>query len=134
MLALLLAFADPAPAASPNCPGADPAVTSVVSQLIKKRNSPDHYVITTTLTNIGTESQTADITQRVEMVRNGVVLAPQTVPALGAGVAYPLAFAVFRPAAERSQPLTVTIRYVLQAGDAARNACNRSNDELTKTF
>ncbi len=116
------------------CPAADPAITDLSAQLIKKSTSPDHYVIATTLSNVGSLGQTPDITQRVELVRNGVVLAPQTVPALDAGVAYPVAFAVYRPVSERSQPLTVTVRYVLETGDAARNACNRANDQRTKTF
>jgi hypothetical protein len=134
MLGVLIAadVASPQPAAT--CAAADPAVTSLASQRFKKRGGVDHYVITTTVTNLGKESQTPDITQRVELVRNGTVLAPQSLPALGAGVAYTLAFAVDRPANQRSQPLTVTLRYVLTSGDAARNACNRSNDEITKSF
>lgn len=135
MFALLIAAADvaaPTPAAT--CAAADPAVTNVVTQQFKKRGGNDHYLITATLTNIGAQSQTPDITQRVELVRNGVVLAPQTVPALGAGVAYKVAFAVDRPTGERGKPLTVTVRYVLVSGDAAHNACDRANDEVTKTF
>jgi hypothetical protein len=134
MFALLIAaqVAGSVPAAG--CAGADPAVTSLTAQRFKKRGDVDHYVITTTLSNIGTKSQTPDITQRIELLRDGVVLAPQTVPALGQGVAYKLAFAVDRPAGERSQPLTVTVRYRLTTGDVAQNACNRSNDEITKTF
>jgi hypothetical protein len=132
MLPVLYAdLASPSPAA---CAGADAAVTSLTSQLLKKRGGVDHYVITAIVTNVGRESQTPDVEQRIELVRGGKVLAPQTFPALGAGVAYTLAFAVDRPAAERSQPLTVTVRYLLTAGDPARNACNRSNDEMTKTF
>ncbi len=136
LLAVLLVLADasPEPTASPACAGADPAITSISSELIKRRSAPDHYVITTTLTNVAAQNQTPDITQHVELVRDGSALAPQTVPALGAGVAYTLAFAVYRPSAERSKPLTVTVRYVLDSGDAVRNACNRANDELTKTF
>jgi hypothetical protein len=133
MFALLIAadVASPLPAAT--CAAADPAVTSLTSQLFKRRGG-DHYVITATLSNLGARSQTPDITQRVELVRDGAVLAPQTVPALGPGVAYKVAFAVDRPSGERSQPLTVTVRYVLTSGDAAHNACDRSNDEVTKTF
>jgi hypothetical protein len=117
------------------CAAADPAITDLRSQLIKKRGEVDHYVITATLANVGGQSQTPDIQQRVELVRDGVVLAPQTVPALGQGVAYKVAFAVDRPAAQRSQPLTVTVRYVLVSGDAHQNdACNSGNDALTKTF
>ncbi len=134
MFALLLAAAVTSPTPAPACTGADPAVTSLTVQLFKKTGGIDHYVISTTVTNHGPQSQTPDITQRVELVRAGVVLAPQSVPALGAGVDYKLAFAVDRPASERAQPLTVTLRYVLASGDAARNACNRSNDEITKTF
>jgi hypothetical protein len=134
MFALLIAAADAAPLPAATCAAADPAVTNVASQRFKRRDGDDHYVITATLTNLGAQSQTPDITQRVELVRNGEVLAPQTVPALGSGVAYKVAFAVNRSAGERAQPLTVTIRYVLTSGDAAHNACDRSNDEVTKTF
>ncbi len=134
MSTMLLAAALASPPAA-DCATADPAVTSVTSQLFKRRGGVDHYVITATVTNMGKESQTPDITQLVELLRNGVVLAPQTFPALGAGVAYKLAFAIDRPAAERSQPLTVTVRYVLTSGAAAANdACSRSNDEVTKSF
>ncbi len=133
MFALLIAADVAAPTPAATCAAADPAVTSLTSQLFKKRGN-DHYVITATLTNLGAQSQTPDITQRVELVRDGTVSAPQTVPALGAGVAYKLAFAVDRAAGERAQPLTVTVRYVLTSGDPARNACNRSNDEITQTF
>jgi hypothetical protein len=132
MFALLADAASPAP--SSTCTAADPAVTSLTSQLFKKRGGVDHYVITTTVTNIGPRSQTPDVTQRIELLRKGTVLAPQSLPALAPGVAYKLAFAVDRPADERTQPLTVTIRYVLESGDAAQNACDRSNDEVTKTF
>lgn len=134
MLPFALVADAPSPVPSSSCTTADPSVTSLTSQLFKKRGGVDHYVITTSVTNIGPESQTPDIVQRVELLRNGVVLAPQSLPALGAGVAYTLAFAVDRPASERSQPLTVTLRYSLVSGDRARNACDRSNDEITKTF
>jgi hypothetical protein len=134
MFALLLAVDTASPAPAATCAAADPAVTSLTSELLKKHGGVDHYVITTTVANVGAQGQTPDITQRIELVRNGIVLAPQTVPALGAGVTYKLAFAVDRPASERAQPLTVTVRYILASGDAARNACNRSNDAITKTF
>ena len=96
MFALLLAanIASPTPAAA--CTAADPAVTNLTAKLFKRHDGVDHYVLTTTVTNIGPQSQTPDITQRVELLRDGVVLAPQTLPALGAGVAYKLAFAVDR--------------------------------------
>ena len=134
MLALLFAVIATSPTPAAACTAADPAVTNLTSQMFKKRGGVDHYVITTTVTNIGPQSQTPDITQHVELLRDGIVLAPQTLPALGAGVAYKLAFAVDRPASQRAQPLTVTVRYVLTSGDAVDNACNRSNDEITKTF
>jgi hypothetical protein len=133
MLPIFVADA-PSPLPSSPCSGADPAVTSLTSQLFKRRDGVDHYVITTTVTNVGPQSQTPDITQRIELVRDGAVLAPQSFPALGAGVAYKLAFAIDRPAAQRSQPLTVTVRYVLTSGDALFNACNRTNDAITKTL
>jgi hypothetical protein len=134
MFALLIAADVAAPTPAATCAAADPAVTNVAAQLFKRHGGTDHYVITATLTNLGAQSQTPDITQRVELVRDGAVLAPQTVPALGPGVGDRVAFAVDRAAGERAQPLTVTVRYVLTSGDTAHNACNRSNDEVTKTF
>ncbi|MFN2459444.1 MAG: hypothetical protein ABR591_01930 [Candidatus Velthaea sp.] len=133
MLALFVAVAI-ASTPGPPCAGADPAVSDIRLKLVKKRGAPDHYVITTTITNAGAQAQTSAITQRAELVQNGMPVAREPLPALGAGVAYIVAFATDRASALRKTPLPVTVRYVLANGDAARNDCNTSNDVLIKVF
>ena len=62
-------------------------------------------------------------------------MAKQPLPALATGVAYPLQFRIFRATSQRTDPIEVLVRYVLDDQTrAARNNCARSNDSLTKTF
>ncbi|GAC1408205.1 MAG: hypothetical protein NVS3B7_20490 [Candidatus Elarobacter sp.] len=119
---------------APACAAADPAVTDIRVKLIKKRKAPDHYIITATVTNVGEKPQELGVKQRVELVENGSAVAPQPLPALGAGVDYDVAFAIFRAAEKRKEALPVTVRYVFEKGDATRNNCSTANDALTKSF
>jgi hypothetical protein len=130
LLAVLLS-ASPAPA---TCAGSDPEVTDLSMKLVKRRNFDDHYVLTAGITNVGAQTQEPGIVQHVALVRDGKVLAPQSVPALGAGVRYIVAFAIDRPASQRKEPLEVMVRYVLDKGDVARNNCRNTSDSLTKVF
>lgn len=137
MLAFVAAFlvgAAAAPAASPTpCPAADLAIVDIRVKLVKRRSAADHYVVTGTVQNRGARQQPVGIAQRVELVRAGAALASETVPALGAGVAYDVAFVLDRPRAERRAPLTVTLRYAA-GGVRERNGCAAHGDTLTKTF
>jgi len=132
MLALLVA-ASLAATPAPSCAAADPAVTGITVTRMKKR-TPDHYVVTATVTNVGGLPQIVGVTQHAELVQDGKVVAEQDVPALGAGVAYVLAFGIDRAVDLRKNPLPVTVRFVLVKGDRARNDCNPRNDVLSKTF
>jgi hypothetical protein len=138
MIAVLLAVlfaaaASPAPAASP-CAGADPAVADMSMKLVKKHGGDDHYIITAGITNRGERAQEPGIVQHVALVRDGKMLAPQVVPALGPGVRYVVAFAIDRPSSQRKEPLEVMVRYTLDKGDEALNNCNHTGDSLTKVF
>jgi hypothetical protein len=132
MIALFAAAALAATPA-PSCGAADPAVTDIHVKLMKKR-TPDHYVVTVTVTNVGSMAQVVGLTQYAELVRDGKVVAEQDVPALGAGVPYVVAFGIDRAVVERKNPLPVTVRFVLAKGDRARNDCNLGNDVLSQTF
>jgi hypothetical protein len=132
MVALLLAAALSTPPA-PSCAASDPAVTDIRVKLVKNK-AADHYVITGVVTNLGAQEQVPGIAQHAELVRDGKALLQQDVPALGAGVAYTLGFAIDRSAALRKTPLPVTVRFALAKGNAARNNCSTANDILTKSF
>jgi hypothetical protein len=135
-LAGVLALATPTP--SP-CPGSDISVTDLQIKVIKGNaktaTADDRLLITGTFTNVGTESQQPNLEQHAELLRDGVVVATQPLPALGAHVAYPLQFRIFRATSQRTDPVMVLVRYVLDdKRRPQRNNCSGANDSLQKTF
>lgn len=133
-LAGVLALASPAPP----CPGSDISVTDLQIKVIKgsaKAATDDRLLITGVFSNIGEESQEPHVAQHAELLRDGNIVAKQPLPALATGVAYPLQFRIFRATSQRTDPIEVLVRYVLDDPKrAARNNCARLNDSLTKTF
>jgi len=134
-LAGILAVASPSP--SP-CAGSDISVTDLQIKVIKgsaKTATADRLLITGVFTNVGTESQQPHIAQHAELLRNGAVVAQQPLPALAGGVAYPLQFRIFRDTSQRTDPIGVLVRYVLDdKRQTRRNNCSAINDSLQKTF
>jgi hypothetical protein len=134
-LAGVLAVASPAPP----CIGPDISVTDLQIKVIKGSpkgaTADDRLLITGVFTNIGSQPQQPHIAQHAELLRGGQVIAEQPLPALAAGVAYPLQFRIFRATSQRTDPIEVLVRYVLD--DKSRmphNNCSASNDSLQKTF
>lgn len=140
MIAVFLAgvLALATPSAAPACSGSDISVTDLQIKIIKgsaKAATDDRLLITGTFTNIGTEPQQPHLGQHAELLRDGNVVATQVLPALGAGVAYPLQFRIFRATTQRTDPVMVRVRYVLDdKRRPARNNCTQVNDSLQKTF
>ena len=135
LLAGVLALATPTPLP---CPGSDISVTDLQIKVIKgsaKTATADRLLITGTFTNIGMESQQPNLAQHAELLRDGAIAATQPLPALGAHVAYPLQFRIFRATSQRTDPVMVLVRYVLDdKRHALRNNCSGVNDSLQKTF
>jgi hypothetical protein len=135
LLAGILALATPTPEP---CPGSDISVTDLQIKVIKgsaKTATADRLLITGTFTNVGMEPQQPNLAQHTELLRDGVVVATQPLPALGAGVAYPLQYRIFRATTQRTDPVMVLVRYVLDdKRHALRNNCSGVNDSLQKTF
>jgi hypothetical protein len=135
-LAGVLALASPAPA----CPGPDISVTDLQIKVIKAApkatTDEDRLLITGVFTNVGAKSQQPGTAQHAELLRDGHVVALQPLPALAAGVAYPLQFRIFRATSQRTDPVEVLVRYVLDDKRHAtpRNNCSPTNDSLQKTF
>lgn len=119
--------------AGPACAAADPAMTDIKSKLVRRRGT-DHYVITATVTNLGELAQGPGLVQHVVLLRGENELAPQSIPSLGSGVDYIVAFAIDRPPHDRKKPLALGVRYVLEAGDRTRNNCFSTDDTLAKIF
>jgi hypothetical protein len=134
ILAGTLAMASPAPA----CPGPDISVTDLQINVIKgspKAATDDRLLITGTFTNVGTRAQQPHVAQHAELLRDGQIVAQQPLPALAAGVAYPLQFRIFRATSQRTDPIEVLVRYVLDDKHRVpRNNCSPTNDSLQKTF
>lgn len=100
-----------------------------------KTSPADRVLITGDFTNVGSKSQRPETAQHAELVRDGNVLQTQPLPALQAGVTYPLQFRIFRPTDQRKDSVAVTVRYVLDDPHAARsNNCTPTNDSMQKTF
>jgi hypothetical protein len=135
-LAGVLALATPSPA--PLCGAADISVTDMQIKVIKgsaKTVIEDRLLITGVFTNVGVQPQTPHVAQHAELLRNGAVVTSQPLPALGAGVSYPLQFRIFRDTSQRTDPIEVLVRYVLDdKRHALRNNCSPTNDSLQKTF
>src|ERR1700722_12118348 len=123
LLAGVLAMASPAPP----CPGSDISVTDLQIKVIKgsaKAATADRLLITGVFSNIGALPQQPHVKQHAELLRDGNVVAKQPLPALGAGVVYPLQFRIFRDTSQRTDPIEVLVRYVLDNHKRApRNNC-----------
>jgi hypothetical protein len=134
VIAGVLALASP----DPSCSGPDISVTALRINVVKgstKTSTPDRFLITADLSNIGMMAQLPRVQQHAELVRDGAVVATQSLPALASGVTYPLQFRVFRDAAQRKDPLEVLVRYVLDdKSKTAQMNCSGTNDSLQKIF
>jgi hypothetical protein len=136
LLTGLLAMASPLP--TPACHGGDISVTDMRIKVIKASASTanaDRLLITGDFTNVGTASQIPHTEQHAELLRDGAVVATQPLPALAKGVTYPLQFRIFRETSQRTDPIALIVRYVLDAPHAtSRDNCTLTNDSLQKTF
>jgi hypothetical protein len=142
MIAVLLAGilgigSSPSPA-PPSCHGGDISVTDLRIKLIKgssKTTAADRLLITGDFTNVGTHTQEPNVHQHAELLRDGNVVATQPLPPLDAGVTYPLQFRIFRDTSQRTDPLQVLVRYVLDdKHHVVKDNCLLTNDSLTKMF
>lgn len=117
------------------CTGPDIAITQVKYAIVRgTRTIPDRVVLTADVVNVGTQSQTPDVTQHVELLHDGMVLAAERVRPLRAGERYPVALRLFRTRDQRKDPLEVVVRYVPDDRHARGENCNPANDSLQKIF
>jgi len=122
-------------APSAACSGPDIAITRV-RYAVARGNAPlaDRIVFSVDVVNVGTQSQTAGAEQHVELLRDGRVLASEHVRPLRLGERYPVALRMFRPHAQRKDPLEIVVRYVPDDRRARGENCSTANDSLQKIF
>ena len=94
----------------------------------------DSYVVTVDVKNRGMMNQPFDTRQHLALVRGGVTLGTQTIPALGANESYAAAFGLRMPHRAKREPLSVEFRYVLDSKNASRANCTSANDRLAATL
>lgn len=140
MIAVFLAgvlLAQASPAASPACRAGDISVTNLNGKTVKgssRIGTDDRLLLTADFSNVGGTAQAPHTAQHAEVVHDGAVIASQPLPALAAGVTYPMTFRVFRAKADAKNQFAVTVRYVLDDPQKARNNCSAGNDSIQKTF
>jgi hypothetical protein len=117
------------------CSGPDIAITKVKYAVVRGNpTTPERIVLSVDVVNVGTQAQTSGVEQHVELLRDGHVLASERVRNLRVGERYPVALRIFRPYAERKDPLEVVVRYVPDDARARGQNCNAANDSLQKIF
>jgi hypothetical protein len=117
------------------CNGPDIAITQLKYAVVRgNATTPDRIVLTADVVNVGTQPQMAGVEQHVELIHDGRVLAIERFRALRVGERYPVALRLFRPHAERKEPLEVVVRYVPDDRRARGENCSKANDSLEKIF
>jgi hypothetical protein len=140
MIAVFLAgvlLAQASPGASPACHAGDISITDLKGKTVKgspRLGTDDRLLLTADFTNVGGAAQEPHTPQHAEVLHEGAVLASLPLPALGAGVKYPMTFRIFRAKADAKNQFAVTVRYVLDDAQRARNNCSGGNDSIQKTF
>ena len=120
---------------SPACVGPDISIRNVRYSTVKGiAAAPDRIVISAQVVNIGTLPQSTGVGQHVELLHDGQVLVEERVRALRVGERYIVALRMFRPAAQRKEPLDVIVRYVADDRRARGENCSTANDSLQKIF
>ena len=117
------------------CTGPDIAITQIKYAEVRGSTAvPDRVVLTADVVNVGTRSQMPGIAQHVELLHDGRVLATERVRGLRAGERYPVGLRLFRPHAQRKEPLEIVVRFVADDRRARSENCSTANDSLEKTF
>lgn len=129
LLAAAVATASPAP-----CPS-DLLVANPRLKIVRAADrAKDNYVVSVVVRNRGVANQPDGTKQHLELVRGGVTLGTQPIPALGANQSYLAAFRVQLPHQARRESFAVEFRYVLDSKDAPRANCTSANDRVSATL
>jgi subtilase family serine protease len=119
----------PLSAAAAGCSGADPAITSVSLADVSTAHLVNFYRVTATVTNLGTQAQSGDVLQFVDVMQYGDRLDDRGIPPLAAGQSYTISY-VWKRAVEAGKgttPLNFHIRFVSPMPPGSQD-CNPGNN------
>jgi subtilase family serine protease len=124
--------------ASAACAGADPAITSVSVRTITAQGGAggvNHYNLTGTVVNVGSEAQASNVLQFVDIYSNGDKLDSRGVPPLKPGQSYTFSYTAVRSIDAGKGTGTLAFRLdVRQPSPPGRQDCNLNNDSFTLRF
>jgi hypothetical protein len=134
ILALVAVSQIPMPA-SAACYGADTAVTLVTVQYVTHTRYANVYHISATITNVGGQSQSADVLQFVDVSQYGVRLDAGGIPPLAVGQKHKFSYIFIRSrdAGANTTTLNFSVRFA-RPNPPGFQDCNRHNDHATVTF
>jgi subtilase family serine protease len=125
----------PVLAAASTCAGPDLAVTSVSVQSVTKTRYLNKYRVVGTVTNVGSDVQSSNVLQFVDINQYGDRLDDRGVPPLAPGQSYTIAYVWKRSvdAGNRTTPLSFHLRGVAPQ-PVSLNDCSPANDRYDIHF
>jgi hypothetical protein len=122
-------------AASAACSGADPALTSVAVKSVTQANGINHYTLSGTVLNAGSEAQASDALQFVDIYQTpGEKLDAKGIPPLRPGQSYTFSYVMLRSVEAGKGTTTLRFQLDVRQPSSGMANCNTSNDVLTVTF
>jgi hypothetical protein len=134
-LALFAAAAIPTGALAQVCAGADTAVTKITVVKVTHTQYANVYHVAATVTNLGSEAQSKNVLQFVDVLQYGNRLDDVGMPPLGVGekYTYNYLFMRSRDAGPGTTTLLFHVRFA-QPVPPGREDCNPSNDHMSISF
>jgi hypothetical protein len=130
ILGMLLAFNTVAQASSA-CNGPDPAIVSVGVKSVSHNGAVNVYHLSGTVTNLGTQRQSSNVLQFVDIYMNDLKVDARGVPPLRPGQSYTFGYDVQRSA--DSGDGTTLLRFQIDLRRSAQD-CNPGNDTYSLTI
>ncbi len=124
---LVLSATAVAPAAM--CSGTDAAITTVSVKSVSTSNMTNHYMLTGTVSNLGTQGQANNVLQHVDIWLNDQKLDDRSIPPLAAGQSATFTYPWTRAVEAGKGSTVMTFKLDGQGPD-----CYPANDHFTLTF
>lgn len=120
-LVFVIAAAPAAAFAQGTCDGANPTVTAVSLRNVSHTQYLDFYHVTATVTNTGSEAQSGDVLQFVDVMQYGGRLDDRGIPPLAPGESYTVNY--IWPRSSQAGKLTSPLHFRVRPVTSAANSC-----------
>jgi hypothetical protein len=116
------------------CVGADPSVSNVVVKGTTADGNLNHYQISGTVVNLGTESQPSNTLQSVDIFKGTQKVDAKSIPPLKAGESYTFTYVSDRSADAGNGTSKLVFTIDVQNITSREQNCDLTNDSFTLTF